>query len=92
MASNRRSTQLIRRTPARASSDPHNDAFFGVAVNVYHCWWDPQLDEALTSIGNDNRIVADHVSDWMVRTTDSSLDGGMMGDGVIALKGLPAKC
>ncbi|WP_250456299.1 hypothetical protein [Caballeronia sp. ATUFL_M2_KS44] len=50
------------------------------------------MDDALTSIGNDNRIVAYHVSDWMVRMTDLSLDGGMMGDGVIALKGLPAKC
>jgi sugar phosphate isomerase/epimerase len=67
--------------------DPHNDGFLGVAVDVYHCWWDPQLEGALTSIGNDNRILAYHVSDWLVPTTDLLLDRGMMGDGVIDLKG-----
>jgi sugar phosphate isomerase/epimerase len=67
--------------------DPHNDGFLGVAVDVYHCWWDPRLEGALTSIGNDNRILAYHVSDWLVPTTDLLLDRGMMGDGVIDLKG-----
>ena len=66
--------------------DPHNNGFLGVAVDVYHCWWDPQLEGALTSIGNENRILAYHVSDWLVPTTDLLLDRGMMGDGVIDLK------
>jgi sugar phosphate isomerase/epimerase len=67
--------------------DPHNDGFLGIAVDVYHCWWDPQLDAAISSIGKDNRIFAYHVSDWLVPTTDMLLDRGMMGDGVIDLKG-----
>ncbi|WP_244851027.1 sugar phosphate isomerase/epimerase [Caballeronia sp. SL2Y3] len=66
--------------------DPNNNGFLGVAVDVYHCWWDPHLESALTSIGNDNRILAYHVSDWLVPTTDLLLDRGMMGDGVIDLK------
>jgi len=66
--------------------DPHNDGFLGVAVDVYYCWWDPQLEGALTSIGNENRILAYHVSDWLAPTTDLLLDRGMMGDGVIDLK------
>ncbi|TCG04226.1 endonuclease [Paraburkholderia steynii] len=66
--------------------DPQNDGFLGVAVDVYHCWWDPQLDAAISSIGKDNRILAYHVSDWLVPTTDLLLDRGMMGDGVIDLE------
>jgi sugar phosphate isomerase/epimerase len=67
--------------------DPHNDGFLGIAVDVYHCWWNPQLEAAVSSIGKDNRILAYHVSDWLVPTTDTLLDRGMMGDGVIDLKG-----
>ncbi|KXU84718.1 endonuclease [Caballeronia megalochromosomata] len=66
--------------------DPHNDGFLGVAVDVYHCWWDPQLETAIASLGTDDRMLAYHVSDWLVPTTDMLLDRGMMGDGVIDLK------
>jgi sugar phosphate isomerase/epimerase len=68
--------------------DPHNDGFLGIAVDVYHCWWDPELEAAISSTGKDNRIFAYHVSDWLVPTTDMLLDRGMMGDGVIELKRL----
>lgn len=67
--------------------DPHNDGFLGVAVDVYHCWWDPALETGVASLGDDKRIFAYHVSDWLVPTTDMLLDRGMMGDGVIDLQG-----
>jgi len=67
--------------------DPHNDGFLGIAVDVYHCWWDPRLEAAVSSIGKDDRIFAYHVSDWLVPTNDLLLDRGMMGDGVIDLRG-----
>lgn len=66
--------------------DPNNDGFLGVAVDVYHCWWDPHLETAIASLGTDDRMLAYHVSDWLVPTTDMLLDRGMMGDGVIDLK------
>ncbi|WP_345817476.1 sugar phosphate isomerase/epimerase family protein (plasmid) [Paraburkholderia sp. PREW-6R] len=65
--------------------DPDNGVL-GVAVDVYHCWWDPQLAESVASAGKDARIAAYHVSDWLIPTTDMLLDRGMMGDGVIDLK------
>ncbi|SAL13611.1 AP endonuclease, family 2 domain protein [Caballeronia peredens] len=67
--------------------DPYHDGFLGIALDVYHCWWDPQLEGAIGSAGKDKRILAYHVSDWLVPTTDLLLDRGMMGDGVIDLKG-----
>ena len=34
------------------------------------------------------RILAHHICDWLVPTKDILLDRGMMGDGVVDLKGL----
>jgi sugar phosphate isomerase/epimerase len=54
----------------------------GVAVDVYHVWWDPELKAQIERAG-DKRLLAFHLSDWLVPTTDLLLDRGMMGDGVI---------
>jgi len=56
----------------------------GVAVDVYHVWWDPQLRAGIERAG-DKRLLAFHICDWLVPTTDLLLDRGMMGDGVIDL-------
>ena len=55
----------------------------GVAVDVYHVWWDPDLEAEIARAGAAGRILGFHVSDWLVPTTDLLLDRGMMGDGVI---------
>jgi sugar phosphate isomerase/epimerase len=65
----------IEGTPSRA---------LGVAVDVYHVWWDPRLESALLRAGA-KRLLAYHICDWLVPTTDLLLDRGMMGDGVIDL-------
>lgn len=54
----------------------------GCAVDVYHVWWDPELESQLARAGKD-RLMAFHICDWLVPTTDLLLDRGMMGDGVI---------
>ena len=60
----------------------------GVAIDVYHTWWDPNLAPAIARAGKGNRIFAHHICDWLVPTNDLLLDRGMMGDGVIDLKGI----
>lgn len=64
-------------------------AGIGVAVDVYHVWWDPELLPQLRRAGKE-RILAFHLCDWLVPTRDLLLDRGMMGDGVIDLRGLRA--
>ena len=56
----------------------------GVVVDAYHVWWDPQLKAQIERAG-DKRLLAFHVCDWLVPTTDLLTDRGMMGDGVIDL-------
>jgi sugar phosphate isomerase/epimerase len=55
----------------------------GVAVDVYHTWWDPTLQAEIMRAGKAGRILGFHVCDWLVPTADMLLDRGMMGDGVI---------
>ena len=55
----------------------------GIAVDVYHVWWDPDLEEQIARAGS--RIAAFHINDWLADTRDLRLDRGMMGDGVIDL-------
>jgi sugar phosphate isomerase/epimerase len=62
----------------------------GVAIDVYHVWWDPNLAAAIARAGRMKAILAHHICDWLVPTTDLLLDRGMMGDGVIDLKGVRA--
>ena len=58
----------------------------GVAVDVYHVWWDPNLETEIHRAGRAGRLHAFHVCDWLVPTRDLFLDRGMMGDGVIDIR------
>jgi sugar phosphate isomerase/epimerase len=59
-------------------------AALGVAVDVYHVWWDPQLKAQIERAG-EKRLLAFQISDWLLASRDMNADRGMMGDGVIDL-------
>jgi sugar phosphate isomerase/epimerase len=61
----------------------------GVAVDVYHVWWDTDLAAQLRRAGA-GRIYGYHLCDWLAETTDVLLDRGMMGDGVADLRAIRA--
>jgi sugar phosphate isomerase/epimerase len=62
--------------------DPAQSGALGVALDVYHVWWDPKLQSQIKRAGQ-KRLLAFHVCDWLTPTTDLLNDRGMMGDGVI---------
>lgn len=62
----------------------------GVALDVYHVWWDPDLDAQIARAGA-ARLMAFHVCDWLVPTRDLLTDRGMMGDGVIDIPAIRAR-
>ena len=62
--------------------DPQGAGALGVAVDVYHVWWDPKLQAQIERAGR-KRLLAFHVCDWLTPTRDLLNDRGMMGDGVI---------
>lgn len=67
--------------------DALGDDGLGIALDVYHVWWDPDLAAEITRAGK-KRILAFHVCDWLVPTNDLLLDRGMPGDGVIDIRGI----
>src|ERR1700716_2893161 len=67
--------------------DPEGSGALGVALDVYHVWWDPELLSQIARAGKD-RLLAFHVCDWLVPTRDILNDRGMMGDGVIDIRSL----
>lgn len=65
--------------------DELGDEGLGIAVDLYHTWWDPEFFPQLERAGK-KRILAFHICDWLVPTRDLLLDRGMMGDGVIDIR------
>lgn len=63
-----------------------NSPFVGVAVDVYHLWWDPMLEQEIKRCGMNNHLFAFHICDWNVPTTDFLLDRGLMGEGCIPVR------
>lgn len=62
-----------------------NSPWVGVAVDVYHLWWDPNLEKEIKRCGNNNALLAFHVCDWKSPTTDFLNDRGLMGEGCIPI-------
>lgn len=61
-------------------------AHLGIAVDVYHVWWDDSLESQITLAGQTNRIFAFHVCDWKTPTADLLNDRGLMGEGCIPIR------
>lgn len=56
----------------------------GVAVDVYHVWWDPFLRAEIKRASG--TIFSFHVSDWRVPTRDLLNDRALMGSGCIPIR------
>ena len=58
----------------------------GVAVDVYHLWWDPDLEQQIRRCGELGKILAFHICDWRTPTEDLLYDRGLMGEGCIPIR------
>lgn len=71
---------------ANEMAEELNSPFVGVAVDVYHLWWDPDLEAEIKRCGRNNHLFAFHICDWSVPTKDLLNDRGLMGDGCIDVR------
>jgi sugar phosphate isomerase/epimerase len=62
------------------------DESLGIAVDVYHLWFDEDLERQIMRCGANKKLFAYHICDWNVPTTDMLNDRGLMGEGCIPLK------
>jgi sugar phosphate isomerase/epimerase len=61
-------------------------ASLGIAVDVYHVWWDPDLEQQIMLTGQLGRLFAFHICDWLTPTKDLLNDRGLMGEGCINIR------
>ncbi len=62
------------------------DESLGIAVDVYHLWFDEDLEQQILRCGRNKKLFAFHICDWNLPTTDMLNDRGLMGEGCIPLK------
>ena len=62
-----------------------NSPSVGVAIDVYHLWWDPSLEAEIKRCGENGHLLAFHICDWNVPTKDFLMDRGLMGEGCIPI-------
>jgi sugar phosphate isomerase/epimerase len=74
---------IVTLAHANDLAEQYSPSDVGVIVDVFHVWWDPDLDNQIARASG--RIFGFHVSDWIVPTPDLLMARGMMGDGVIEI-------
>lgn len=73
---------------ANAVCDLLDHELVGIAADVYHIWWDPDLETQIRLTAEKNRLFAFHICDWMTPTADLLNDRGLMGEGCIDVRGI----
>ena len=63
-----------------------NSPYIGVAVDVFHLWWDPDLENECRRCGENGNLLAFHICDWKQDMEDMLNDRGLMGEGVIRVR------
>jgi sugar phosphate isomerase/epimerase len=77
---------INRMAQAREVCQALDHPMLGIAVDVYHVWWDPDLQKEIAIAGDQETLFAFHVCDWRVDTRHILTDRGLMGDGCIDLR------
>ena len=55
----------------------------GIALDVYHTWWDDNLKEEIARSLNNGNLSSYHICDWLSPMEDMLNDRGLMGEGSI---------
>ena len=71
---------------ANTIAESFKSEYVGVAVDVYHVWWDENLREEVIRCGSQNNLFAFHLCDWRNPTRDMLNDRTIMGEGVIQIQ------
>ncbi|MFW6058838.1 MAG: sugar phosphate isomerase/epimerase family protein [Phycisphaeraceae bacterium] len=81
---------INRMAEARQVCEQLDDSHIGIAVDVYHVWWDPDLEREIQLAGEQGTLFGFHICDWRVETRHLLTDRGLMGDGCIDIKAIRA--
>jgi len=73
---------------ARLICERLQSEWVGIACDVYHVWWDPDLEAEIKRAGEQGTLFGFHVCDWRVETRHLLTDRGLMGEGCIDVRGI----
>lgn len=79
---------INRLAEARHVCEQLRSPWLGIALDVYHVWWDPDLPREIELAGANGTLFGFHVCDWRVETRDLLNDRGLMGEGCIDIRGI----
>ena len=77
---------INRMAEARAICQSLRDPMVGIAIDVYHTWWDPDLQSEIEIAGRNKTWFGFHVWDWKPATRNLLTDRGLMGEGCIDIR------
>ncbi|HEV7298524.1 MAG TPA: sugar phosphate isomerase/epimerase family protein [Tepidisphaeraceae bacterium] len=77
---------INRMKEARLVCEQLQSKWVGIACDVYHVWWDPDLQDEIQLAGQQGTLFGFHVCDWRPNTRDLLNDRGLMGEGAIDIK------
>jgi len=81
---------INRMTDARRICEQLRHPLLGIAVDVYHVWWDPDLCQEIELAGRQRTLFGFHVCDWRIDTRHLLTDRGLMGEGCIPIHAIRA--
>lgn len=76
---------------AREICESIGSKMVGIAMDCYHVWWDPFLNEEVEKAAAGGWLDAFHICDWKCPTEDMLNDRGLMGEGCIPIKEIREK-
>ncbi len=79
---------INRMAEARQVCQSIGDPIVGIAADVYHIWWDPDLQKEIELAGELGLLFGFHVCDWLANTNHLLTDRGLMGEGVIDIRAI----
>ena len=82
---------INRMKEAREVCEMLKSPWVGIACDVYHVWWDPDLDAEIELAGRNGTLFGFHICDWKANTADLLNDRGLMGEGCIDLRRIRTK-
>lgn len=77
-------------TQAREICEVIDHPNLGVAVDVYHVWWDDRLADEIACLGKQDRLFAFHVCDFKPDMNNILTDRGLMGEGCVPIREIRA--
>lgn len=77
---------INRMSDARIICEHLDHPSVGIALDVFHVWWDPELQWEIDVAAEQNRLFAFHVCDWKPDMKHMLTDRGMPGEGCIDVR------